>query len=87
MSFTFVSAESPALLAGIRVGGQAVQVNDLIADLEADVATPPQVIAEVHEAYQALSRASLFLFDRAIGIAKARGHYTDLATQATDGVA
>jgi hypothetical protein len=86
-SLTFVSADTPAFTAGVRVGGQALLVNDLIADLEADIATPAAVIAEVHAAYEALNRASLFLFDRAIGIAKAKGHYTDLAAQAMDGAA
>lgn len=87
MSLTFVSADSPAFAAGVRVGGQALQVNDLIAELEADTATPPSVISEVLLAYEALNRASLTLFDRAIGIARAKGHYTDLAAQAMEGAA
>ena len=87
MSLTFVSADSPAFVAGVRIGGQALQVNNLIAELEADTATPPAVITDVLSAYEALNRASLLLFERAIGIAKARGHYTDLAAQAMEGAA
>jgi hypothetical protein len=85
MSLTFVSADSPAFAAGVRVGGQAMKVNDLIAELEADTATPPAVLREAYTAYEALNRASISLFERAIGIAKAKGHYTDLAAQALDG--
>ena len=86
-ALTFVSADSPAFAAGVRIGGQALQVNDLIAELEADIATPASVIRDAHAAYEALNRASLVLFERAIGIAKAKGHYTDLAAQAMDGAA
>lgn len=82
MSFTFVSTDSPAFVAGVRIGGQALQVNNLIAELEADIATPASAIKEAHAAYAALNRASLYLFDLAIGIAKTKGHYTDLAAQA-----
>jgi len=87
MSLTFVSAESPAFAAGVRVGGQALQVNNLIAELEADTATPPSAINDVLAAYEALNRASLALFERAISIAKAKGHYTDLAARAMEGAA
>lgn len=86
-ALTFVSANSPAFVAAVQIGGQALKVNDLIADLEADTATPAAVIAEAHVAYEALNRASLALFERAIGIAKAHGHYTDLAAQAMEGAA
>jgi len=53
MSLTFVSAKSPAFEAGLAIGGQAVQVNDLLAELEADTATPAMAIALVKNAYEA----------------------------------
>lgn len=87
MCLTFVSAENPALVAGLRVGALAHQANQLLADLEADTATPPGVIDEVYVAYLALNRAALPLLDRAIQTAKAKGHYTDLAAQAMEGAA
>jgi len=87
MSLTFVSAKSPAFEAGLAIGGQAVQVNDLLAELEADTATPAMAIALVKNAYDSLNSAALYLFEQAIGVAKAKGHYTDLAAQAMDGAA
>jgi hypothetical protein len=87
MCLTFVSAENPALVAGLRIGAVAGSLNQLLAELEADTATPAAVIDEVHVAYHALNRAALPLLDRAIQTAKAKGHYTDLAAQAMHGAA
>ena len=87
MSFTFISAETPSFAASMRIGGLAQQANDLIAALEADTATPPEVIDEVYVAFHALSRAALPLLDRALATAKAKGHYTAMADEAMEGAA
>ncbi|SEO76898.1 hypothetical protein SAMN02800692_2025 [Luteibacter sp. UNC138MFCol5.1] len=86
MSLTFVSANSPAFAAGVRIGGQAVKVNDLLAELEADTATPDSVLVNVRLAYELLNQASLHLFERAIDVARAKGHYTAMAAEAAGGV-